>query len=294
MSDYLVKATAFDGEVRAYAADTTEMVSESQCRHDSWPTASAAIGRVITATTIMGAMLKGNDKLTVKIEGGGPVGAIVADANAKGEARAYVSNPHVHFDLNSNGKLDVARAVGIEGSLSVVKDLGLRHNFTGSVPIVSGEIGEDFTYYYASSEQVPAAFGVGVLVNPDNTILASGGFTIQMLPGASEQTISTIEKQLGEVAPISKLIEAGKSPEEILNEVLGEGNVKVIDNMPVVFRCSCSKERFANGIISLGKEEIQEMIDEDGGAQVECHFCRTSYHFNLEELEALKDESGEN
>jgi molecular chaperone Hsp33 len=291
MLDYVVKATAFGGEVRAYAVRSTEMASVAQQRHDTWPTASAAMGRAITATTMMGVMLKGDDKLTVKIEGGGPIGAIVVDANARGEARAYVGQPHVHFDLNDKGKLDVARAVGTEGALSVVKDLGMKQNFTGSVPIVSGELGEDFTYYYVSSEQVPSAFSLGVLVNPDHSILAAGGFAIQMLPGASEETIAFIERRLEEVAPISSLIEAGKSPEDILEELLGEENIKINEKMSVVFWCRCSKERFANGIISLGKQEIEEMIEEDDGAETVCHFCRATYGFNREELEALKDES---
>lgn len=172
--DYLVKALAYDGKVRAYAARTTDMVNEGQRRHGTWPTASAALGRTMTASLMLGAMLKGEDKLTVKVEGGGPIGAIVADANAKGEVRAYVSNPQVHFDLNEQGKLDVRRAVGTSGTLSVVKDLGLREFFTGQVEIVSGELGDDFTYYLVSSEQVPSSVGVGVLVNPDNTILAAG------------------------------------------------------------------------------------------------------------------------
>lgn len=205
--DYLIKAIAYDGKVRAYATRTTDMVNEAQRRHDTWPTASAAIGRTMTASLILGAMLKGEDKLTVKIEGGGPIGAIVADANAKGEVRAYVSNPHVHFDLNEQGKLDVRRAVGTDGTLSVVKDLGLRDYFTGQVEIVSGELGDDFTYYLVSSEQVPSSVGVGVLVNPDNTILGAGGFIIQLLPGTDEETISTIEKQLSQIEPISKLIQ---------------------------------------------------------------------------------------
>lgn len=190
--DYLVKALAYDGKVRAYAARTTDMVNEGQRRHGTWPTASAALGRTMTASLMLGAMLKGDDKLTVKVEGGGPIGAIVADANAKGEVRAYVSNPQVHFDLNEQGKLDVRRAVGTSGTLSVVKDLGLREFFTGQVEIVSGELGDDFTYYLVSSEQVPSSVGVGVLVNPDNTILAAGGFIIHFLRGFVHKSIPAL------------------------------------------------------------------------------------------------------
>ncbi|AEB22264.1 MULTISPECIES: Hsp33 family molecular chaperone HslO [Bacillus] len=288
--DYLIKAIAYDGKVRAYAARTTDMVNEAQRRHDTWPTASAAIGRTMTASLILGAMLKGEDKLTVKIEGGGPIGAIVADANAKGEVRAYVSNPHVHFDLNEQGKLDVRRAVGTDGTLSVVKDLGLRDYFTGQVEIVSGELGDDFTYYLVSSEQVPSSVGVGVLVNPDNTILAAGGFIIQLLPGTDEETISTIEKQLSQIEPISKLIQKGLTPEEILEEVLGQ-KPDVLETMPVKFHCSCSKDRFEAAILGLGKKEIQDMIEEDGKAEAVCHFCNEKYLFTKEELEELRDET---
>ncbi|CUX92005.1 MULTISPECIES: Hsp33 family molecular chaperone HslO [Bacillus] len=288
--DYLIKAIAYDGKVRAYAARTTDMVNEAQRRHDTWPTASAAIGRTMTASLMLGAMLKGEDKLTVKIEGGGPIGAIVADANAKGEVRAYVSNPHVHFDLNEQGKLDVRRAVGTDGTLSVVKDLGLRDYFTGQVEIVSGELGDDFTYYLVSSEQVPSSVGVGVLVNPDNTILAAGGFIIQLLPGTDEVTISTIEKQLSQIEPISKLIQKGLTPEEILEEVLGQ-KPDVLETMPVKFHCSCSKDRFETAILGLGKKEIQDMIEEDGKAEAVCHFCNEKYLFTKEELEELRDET---
>ncbi|KMM36005.1 Hsp33 family molecular chaperone HslO [Guptibacillus hwajinpoensis] len=291
MNDYLIKALAFDGNVRAYAISSTEMVAEAQRRHTTWPTASAALGRAMTASTMMASGLKGKEKITVKIEGGGPIGAIIVDANAQGETRGYVSNPHVHFDLNEQGKLDVARAVGRDGFLSVVKDIGMREKFTGQVPIVSGELGDDFTYYLVTSEQVPSAVGVGVLVNPDNTILSAGGFMIQLLPGAEEETIRFIEKRIEAIPPISKLIQDGKTPEEILNELLGEENIKILDKMPVKFECSCSKERFSNGIMGLGKEEINNMIEEDGEAETSCHFCNAHYHFSKEELQELYKES---
>ncbi|MDA7028362.1 Hsp33 family molecular chaperone HslO [Bacillus sp. CLL-7-23] len=287
--DYLVKAMAYEGKVRAYAARTTETISEAQRRHQTWATASAALGRTMTATVMMGAMLKGDDKLTVKIEGGGPVGAIIADGNAKGEVRGYVSNPQIHFELNEQGKLDVRRAVGTSGTLSVVKDLGLRDLFTGQVEIVSGEIGEDFTYYLVASEQVPSSVGVGVLVNPDHTILAAGGFIFQLMPGTDEKTIEKLETNLSQVEPISKLIQKGLSPEEVLRVVLGE-EPEVLETIPVKFTCNCSKERFASGIIGLGKQEIQAMIDEDGKAEAQCHFCNETYIFTKEELEALRDE----
>ncbi|WP_026562667.1 Hsp33 family molecular chaperone HslO [Bacillus sp. J37] len=291
MTDYIIKAIAFNNQVRAYAARTTETISEAQKRHQTWPTASAALGRSMTAGVMLGSMLKGDAKLTIKVEGGGPIGVIIVDSNSKGEVRGYVTNPHTHFDLNEKGKLDVARAVGTQGNLTIVKDLGLKDHFSGQVPIVSGELGEDFTYYLVTSEQVPSSVGVGVLVNPDNTILASGGFIIQLLPGTDDETITEIEKRLGEVEPISKLIQRGLTPEEILEEVLGKGNVKVLEKQPVAFKCQCSKERIENAIVSLGIDEIQAMIDEDGQAEAQCHFCNEVYLLTKEDLEELKREA---
>ena len=292
MSDYLVKALAYNGQVRAYAVRTTETIREAQRRHHTWPTASAALGRAMTAGTMMGAMLKGDSKLTIKIEGGGPIGIILVDSNANGEVRGYVSNPKVHFELNQFGKLDVARAVGTSGTLTVVKDLGLRDYFTGQIPIVSGELGEDFTYYFVSSEQIPSSVGVGVLVNPDNSILAAGGFILQLMPGTGEETISEIEKRLHSIPPVSKMIEKGLAPEEILYELLGKDNVKILETLPVAFVCRCSRERIANAIISLGPEEIQEMIEEEGQAEASCHFCNEIYYFNKDELQQLKQLAG--
>ena len=198
MNDYLVKALAFEGTIRAYAVRSTETVAEVQRRHAMWPTATAALGTSMTAAVMMGAMVKGEDKLTIKIEGNGPIGSMIIDANAHGEVRGYATNPQTHFDLNEQGKLDVRRAVGTEGMLTIVKDLGLRDFFTGQVPIVSGEIAEDFTEYFVVSEQVPSAVGLGVLVNPDNTVKAAGGFIIQVMPGATDETISKLEERIAQ------------------------------------------------------------------------------------------------
>ncbi|MBY0124442.1 Hsp33 family molecular chaperone HslO [Bacillus sp. S/N-304-OC-R1] len=288
MGDYLVKALAFNGQVRAYAARTTETVGEAQKRHQTWPTASAALGRSMTAGVMMGAMLKGEEKITIKIEGGGPIGPILVDSNSKGEVRGYVTHPQTHFDLNEQGKLDVRRAVGTTGTLTVIKDIGMREHFSGQVPIVSGELGEDFTYYFVTSEQTPSSVGVGVLVNPDNTILAAGGFILQLMPGTEEETISQIEERLNKIPPVSKLIEQGLTPEELLIELLGKDNLKILEKQPVSFTCTCSKERFGNVITSLGAHEIQEMIDEEGKAEAQCHFCNEKYLYTKEELEELK------
>lgn len=289
--DYLVRAIGYNGQVRAFAARTTEAVSEAQRRHNTWPLVSAALGRAMTASVIMGAMLKGEDKLTVKIEGNGPIGPIIIDADAKGDVRGFVTNGQVHFDLNEHGKLDVRAGVGTEGFLTVVKDLGMRDMFSGQTPIVSGEIAEDFTYYFASSEQVPSSVGLGVLVNPDNTILAAGGFIIQLMPGCEEGTIDAIEQHLSTIEPVSKMIEKGMSPEEILEAVLGtEGNVQLLSTMSVKFQCQCSKERFSAAILGLGVKEIQDMIDEVGQIETQCHFCLETYNFSEAELQGLINE----
>ena len=292
MNDYLIKALAYDGQIRAYAISSTEMVSEGQRRHDTWPTASAALGRAMTASTMMGMMLKGeNNSITVKVEGGGPIGVIIVDSNTKGETRGYVTNPHTHFELNSKGKLDVARAVGKDGYLSVLKDIGMREKFTGQVPMVSGELGEDFTYYFASSEQVPSAVGVGVLVNPDNSIKASGGFIVQVMPNASDAIVDLLEERINAIPPISRLIEKGMTPEEILFELLGEDQVQILEKSPVRFQCTCSQERFGQAIVSLGEQEISDIIEENGQAETNCQFCNATYIFTKEELQTLLDQA---
>ena len=289
MEDYLVKSTVYDGKVRAYAAITTNTVEEARRRHDTWATASAALGRTLTITSLMGAMLKGDDTLTVKIEGNGPLGAIITDGNAKGTVRGYVHNPRVDFPLNEKGKLDVRRAVG-EGTLSIIKDLGLKEYFTGSVPLVSGEISEDFTYYFATSEQVPSAVGAGVLVNPNHTILAAGGFIIQLMPGADDEIVTKLEKTITKFPPISKLVEDGNNPEQILQKLFEGEEINFHETLPITFQCKCSRERMENAIKGLGKEEIISMIEEDHGAEVTCHFCNEVYHLTEAELRTLLEE----
>jgi len=213
------------------------------------------------------------------------------DSNGKGEAKGYISNPKVSLPLNDKGKLDVKGAVGTNGTLTVSKDLGMKEPFQGQVPLVSGEIGEDFTYYMANSEQTPSAIGVSVLVNPDESVKAAGGFMIQVLPGAEEETIVELEKTIQNMPMISSLMEQGETPEAILNRLCGAGSPKVLENLPVEFKCDCSKERFANAIVALGTKEIDEMIEEDHGAEAVCHFCGRKYQFSEEDLEELKEEA---
>ncbi|MCG3413190.1 Hsp33 family molecular chaperone HslO [Staphylococcus massiliensis] len=285
--DYIVKALAYDGKIRTYSALTTNSVQEAQQRHYTWPTASAALGRTMTATLMMGAMLKGEQKLTVTVEGGGPIGRIIADANAKGDVRGYVDHPQTHFPLNDQGKLDVRRAVGTDGSLRVVKDVGMKDYFTGSSPIISGELGEDFTYYHAKSEQVPSSVGLGVLVNPDNSIKASGGFIIQVMPGADDETITKLEKAITNMTPVSKLIDEGVSAEELLYHILGEEEVDILETIDASFTCNCGHDKFLNAIKGLGEAEIKQMIEDDHGAEAECHFCRSKFQYSEAELRAL-------
>ncbi|KAB2460822.1 redox-regulated molecular chaperone HslO [Bacillus cereus] len=287
MKDYLVKALAFDGEVRAYSVRTTNTVSEAQRRHDTWRTASAALGRSLTAGTMMGAMLKGDQKLTIKVEGNGPIGPILVDAHANGDVRGYVTNPHVDFEGTEQGKLRVYQAVGTEGFVTVIKDIGMREPFIGQSPIVSGELGEDFTYYFAVSEQTPSSVGVGVLVNGDDSVLAAGGFILQIMPGAQEETISFIEDRLQKIPPVSTLIERGLSPEELLYAVLGEAKVKVLETMDVQFNCTCSRERIESVLISLGKTELEQIREEEEETEVHCHFCNERYKFSKEDITNL-------
>jgi len=287
LKDYLVRAIARKGKVRAFAIRSTNVVEECRVRMDTWPVASAALGRTVTASAVMGAMLKGKERLTVQIKGGGPIGQIVADASANGEVRGFVTNPHLDFPLNEKGKLDVARAVGTDGSLIVTKDLGLKDPYHGSVELVSGELGEDFTYYFARSEQTPSAVSVGVLVNPDYSIKASGGFVIQLLPGIKDEEVTEIEQTLSNIPPVSSMIDEGLTPEEILIKVLGEDDVEFLSTLDVVFRCHCSIERVENALVSLGQEELESLIEEQGEAEVICHFCNEKYKVDRPRLEEL-------
>lgn len=291
MTDKIIKALAYQNEIRVYVVEVTEMVNEAQKKHDSWSTATAALGRAMIGTTLLGATLKGREKITVRIEGNGPIGYLVIDSNGKGETKGYIHNPQVNLPLNSHGKLDVRGAVGTDGMLTVSKDLGMKKPFVGQVPLVSGELGEDFTYYMANSEQVPSAIGVSVLVNPDETVKAAGGFMIQVLPNAKEKTIKKIETVIAELPLVSRLMENGETPDEILERLVGKDNYQLLETTPVQFKCDCSKERFGDAIISLGVDEIQNMIDEDHGAEAVCHFCRTKYQYTENDLEKLKEEA---
>ncbi len=284
--DVIVRGMAMDGKVRVFAALTTTIVEELRARHDTWPTATAALGRTITAGAMMGSMLKGQEKLTIQVRGDGPLGQIVVDANANGEVRGYVTEPHIDLPLNDKGKLDVAGAVGRDGLLYVTKDLGMKEPYRGTSPIVSGELAEDFTYYFSTSEQTPSAVALGVLVNPDYSVRAAGGFILQLLPGLSDSEITFIEQKLASLVPVTTLIEQGAGPEDILHQLFEA--VQIYDRSPIQFSCTCSQDRVEKTLISLGKDEVDALINELGRAEVVCHFCNEKYILEQDELEQLR------
>lgn len=287
--DRLVRGTAMNGRVRAFAVRTTELVDELRRRHDTYPTATAALGRTVTAAAIMGAMLKGQEKLAIMVKGNGPLGQITAESNALGEVRGYVNNPHVHLPSNSMGKLDVAGAVGTEGFIDVSKDLGMKEPYRGSVPIVSGELGEDFTYYFALSEQTPAAVGLGVLVETDNSVRVAGGFIIQLLPGLTDEQITEVEQAVGAMPSVTSVLDQGLEPEEMLRLLLPDA--VILDELEVRFVCQCSRERIEQTLVSLGEHELERLIEEDDTAEVVCHYCNESYVFNKDELQVILDQA---
>ncbi|NJP39334.1 Hsp33 family molecular chaperone HslO [Alkalicoccus luteus] len=284
--DYLVKALAYDDKVRIYAMRSTDMVKEAARRHKTWRTVTAALGRAITAGTMMGAMLKGDEKLTIKIEGSGPASPIIIDATAAGTARGYVSNSFVDPERHSSGKLNVAGAVGTEGNLSVVKDLGMRDHFTGSVPLVSGELGEDFTYYFATSEQTPSSVGLGVVIGSEDVVEGAGGFILQIMPGATDEILDEVEARLQTLPPVSTMIKRGDTPEQIVEQLTG-GSYRILETQDTRFECTCSKERISTALHSIDENELKAMIHEDEGAETTCHFCNEQYLFSKEELEDI-------
>ncbi len=289
MKDYLIRVITTNKEIRALAVKSTDIVKEAQERHQTTPVATAALGRVITGALLTGSLVKSGDEVVLKIEGTGPAGKIVADANQKGEVRGYIENPNLDLYQTDSGKLDVAKAVGA-GELSLTKIMKMKEPYTGSVPLVSGEIGEDLTYYFTASEQVPSAVGLGVLVDTDLSVKAAGGFIIQLLPDASEETIQMLEYNLTKVKSVSKLIESGMTPEELLEELLGDMDYRIMALKDVEFKCRCSRERSFELIAGLGKEEIESTLAEQGEIEVRCHFCNNTYTFEKEDVETIISE----
>ena len=289
--DFVTKAYAYNGTVRIYVATSTNLVGEAIKRHHLWPTSAAALGRTLTIGAIMGLPYKGDEELMIRINGGGPIGDIVVRADAMGNVRGYVSNPEVFVQYNDGpmkGKLNVGYAVGNNGYINVTKDLKLRDMFTSTAAIQTGEIAEDFTYYFAASEQIPSSVGLGVLIDTDNSCLAAGGFLLQLMPGCKEESIEKIEGMLKNLDSVTKMLSDGLSHEQIIN-ILSCGDYQILETKEIRFQCSCSKEVFANGIKSLDKATIDEMINEDGHAECVCHFCNDKYDFSKEELEQIRD-----
>jgi len=287
MTDYIVRATAANNQIRAFAATTRELVEYARTIHNTSPVATAALGRLLTAGTMMGVMMKGEkDILTLQIKGSGPIGGIIVTANSKGAVKGYVHNPNVILPANQYGKFDVAGAIGA-GMLTVIKDLGLKEPYVGQIELISGEIAEDLTYYFASSEQVPSSVALGVLMNKDNTVRHAGGFILQLLPQAEEEVIVKLEERIGQLEGITGLLDKGMTPEMILEHLLGDMGMEIMEKYPTAFECNCSKERVESAVISVGKKEIQEMIDDNEPIEVNCHFCNKHYIFTVDELKNL-------
>lgn len=288
MSDILVKALGYNSHARIYAVTTTDALNIIGDRLSYFPSALDALGRVMSIGAIMGGTLKGDETVTLRIDGDGQIGRIVVDANAHGAIRGYAENPHCHFEYN-DFRLNAKATIGSKGMITIIKDLKLKEPFIGYTPIINGEIAEDFAYYYLVSEQIPTAISLGVLVDTEGRAVTSGGFMIQLLPNTPEEIAIEIENKVKSLPTISEMLSSGFTPEDIINNLAKDA--KILSTTPVEFKCNCSKEKFARGILSLGSKEIKEIIDEDKEANTTCHFCGNDYHFDLEELTSLYNEA---
>ena len=288
MSDKIIKFLAHEGRVSVICANTTKMVEEARRIHDMSPVVTAAFGRLLTITSIMATEMKGSkDKLTVQLKGNGPIGVMIATANNKPIVKGYAANPVVELPLNEDGKLDVSGAVGYEGYINVVKDIGLKDPYIGISPLVSSEIAEDFANYFVNSEQRNSAVALGVLVDK-NGVRASGGYLITPMPDATEEDISTVEKSIFKAGAMSKMLDQNLTLEEIAKKITGDENVEIIeDSIVPEFKCDCSKEHMQDALMTVGKEELEDIIEKEGKAELVCHFCNKKYQFNKEELEYI-------
>ena len=289
--DYIVRATAAGGQVRAFAATTRDTVETARRDHNTSPVATAALGRLLTAGAMMGGMMKGEkDLLTLQIHAGGPLNGITVTADSRGNVKGYVGNPDVILPANKKGKLDVAKAVGV-GFLDVIKDMGLKEPYVGQCALQTSEIAEDLTYYFATSEQVPSSVGLGVLMNRDNTVRQAGGFILQLMPFCEEAVISKLEQRLSEVHSVTAFLDEGMTPEEILQKLLGDMELVINDTVPTRFFCNCSRERVSRALIAVGRKELNEMIQEGKPVELKCHFCNSAYQFTTEDLKKLLQKS---
>lgn len=290
MEDYIVRATAANTQVRAFAASTTRLVETAREHHQASPVATAALGRLLTGGVMMGSMMKNNsDMLTLQVKCGGPIGGMTVTADALGNVKGYVNNPEVMLPPK-NGKLDVGGALG-PGFLNVIKDMGLKEPYSGQTMLQTGEIAEDLTYYFATSEQVPSSVGLGVLMNTDNTVRCAGGFIVQVMPFVEEAVLVKLEENISRIQSVTAMLDGGHTPEEMLSQVLDGMDVEITDTLPARFACNCSKDRIEKAIISVGKKEIQSMIDDGQPIEVKCHFCNTAYTFSVEELKEILKKS---
>lgn len=285
--DYIIRATAADSQVRAFAAVTKETVETARKDHNTSPVATAALGRLLTAGAMMGVMMKGEkDILTLQVKADGPLNGITVTADSQGRVKGYVGNPEVLLPANDKGKLDVSGAVG-NGFLNVIKDMGLKEPYSGQVDLQTGEIAEDLTYYFAVSEQVPSAVGLGVLMNKDNTVREAGGFIVQVMPFAEEKTIAKLEENIQKIQSVTTLLEQGHTPESLLEAAFEGLDLEIMDKVPTEFYCNCSKERVEKALISIGRKDLNEMIQEGKEIELNCHFCNTNYVFSVEELKEI-------
>lgn len=288
MKDKIVRATAQNGDIRIIAAITTNLVNEGVKVHNCAPTASAALGRMLTAGSLMGAMIKSeSDSLTLKISGGGDAQGVVVTAHADGHVKGYIGNPQADLPPNEKGKLDVSGIVGKNGNLFIIRDMGLKEPYVGQVPIYTGEIGDDLAYYFTVSEQTPSAVGLGVLVDKDLSVSAAGGFIIQMMPGANELVADIITYRLQEIPSITEMISKGMTIEEILNFIFDDMDLKILEDMEPSYKCDCSKERVERALISIGEKDLQDLYNEGKEEELKCHFCNKSYKFTTEEIGEL-------
>lgn len=291
MSDYIVRATAASAQIRAFACTSRETAEKARQAHNTSPVVSAALGRLLTAGAMMGTMLKGEkDLLTLQVSGAGPMKGMTVTADAEGNVKGYANVPDVILPANARGKLDVAGAVG-PGVLNVIRDMGLKEPYVGQTQLQTGEIAEDLTYYFAVSEQIPSSAGLGVLMTKENTVKQAGGFIVQLMPFADETTITQLEKNLAEVTSVTGLLEEGRTPEQVLEEVLKGFDIEFTGSTPMRFYCGCDKKRVEKALISIGKKELQGMIEEAEDIEVNCHFCNKNYIFSVEELKELQHRS---
>lgn len=294
MSDYIVRATAANETVRAFAIDSKEMTVEARERHRTFPVVTAAMGRLMSATAMMGSMMKGeNDKLTVTIKGDGPIHQMTVTVDSHGNVKGFPANPNVDIPLKYAGKLDVGTAVGA-GTMTVSMDLGLKEPYNGQVELQTGEIGDDFAYYFTVSEQTPSAVGLGVMINKDSTVRHSGGFIIQMMPDAEEETIAQLETNLQNAATVSQMLEKGMTPEDILNLLLQDLKPEILETSPVRFHCGCSKDHVARALSTIQTGELDQMIQDGETIEVKCHFCNSTYQFTVPELEEILKQRNQN